>query len=135
VVIRIVSIVLVVLALAGCQPKAPVEPIVVPAKQTEDVIGTYKLKATLDEVAEAGGLEKLPTLVIERDHWRMLVEGEESSGSWKYELGKLTLSDKVTGENSIFLSDQGGLELVLQGEDPVRFAKYGVTKPEPPTKK
>ncbi|QYK53789.1 MAG: hypothetical protein KF824_02585 [Fimbriimonadaceae bacterium] len=128
-VIRGVSMVLLVLAVAGCQPKTPSEPIVVPAKQTEDVIGTYRLKSTPDEVAEAGGLEKLPTLVIEHDHWRMLVDGEESSGNWKYENGKLTLSDKVTGENSVFLSDQGGLELVLQGEDPVRFAKYGAQKP------
>lgn len=99
-----------------------------PAKQTSDVIGTYKLKATPDEIAEIGGLDKLPTLVIERDHWRLIMEDEESSGTWNYLDGQLTLADKNTGEKQIFLSDQGGLELVLQSEDPLRFAKFGVGK-------
>lgn len=120
--------VLLVLAIAGCQPKTQPEPIVVPAKQTEDIIGTYRLKATPDEVAEAGGLEKLPTLVIERDHWRMLVDGEESSGNWKYENGKLTLADKISGETQMFLSDMEGMDLIWQTDDPVRFAKYGARK-------
>lgn len=127
---RTFSIVVLALCLAGCQPRPTDQPTVNPAAASEGVIGTYRLKATEEQIAEEGGLDKLPTLVIERDHWRMIVEGEESSGSWKYESGKLTLSDKTTGENQIFLSDQNGLELVLQDEDPIRFVKFGVNNPQ-----
>lgn len=132
---RTFSIVVLALCLAGCQPKPPDQPTVNPAAASEGVIGTYRLKATEEQIAEEGGLDKLPTLVIERDHWRMIVEGEESSGSWKYESGKLALSDKTTGENQIFLSDQNGLELVLQDEDPIRFVKFGVNNPQQLPKK
>jgi uncharacterized lipoprotein NlpE involved in copper resistance len=112
-------------ALVGCQQKA--EPVAAPApKDSSVIIGTYRLKATPEESAEAGGLEKLPTLVIKPDHFRIVIEGQESSGLWKYEDGILTLSDKETGENTRFRADSTGTELTEDAEDPIIFAKFGV---------
>lgn len=113
------------LMIGGCQKKVEA-PAPEPASTSDQIIGTYRLKVSDDEVAEAGGLDKLPALVIEKDHWRMIASGEESSGTWVYRDGKLTLTDK-SGEQMVFLSDEGGIELVEQSDDPVRFAKYGVT--------
>ncbi len=110
---------------AGCQPE-PSAPIPQPAATSEAVIGMYRLKVSDEEAAEAGGLSELPMLVIDKDHWRMIAGGEESSGTWVYQDGKLTLTDK-SGEQMVFLSDAEGVELVEQSDDPVRFAKYGVT--------
>lgn len=120
------------LTLIGCQPKS--EPnIAPPPKDSSAIIGTYRLKATPEESAEAGGLENLPTLVIKPDHFRIVIDGQESSGIWKYEAGILTLSDKETGENTRFKADTTGTELTEDAEDPITFAKFGVepTSPKP----
>lgn len=111
--------------MTGCQPKAQLAQPIAP-KEASAIIGNYRLKATPDEVVEAGGLENLPLLVIQSDHFRLVIDKEESTGLWKYENGILTLSDKETGENTSFKADPTGTELTEQAEDPITFAKFGV---------
>lgn len=114
--------------LIGCQPKS--EPLIAqPPTDAAKILGTYRLKATPDEVAEIGGLEKLPQLVVNSDHFRLIIDGEESSGIWKYESGVLSLSDKETGETNTFKVDSTGTELTEESEDPIVFQKYGVGTP------
>lgn len=129
--VKLWPVALCALILTGCQAQRTLaEPPPIPAETSTQVLGLYRLKVSPDEVAEAGGLDKLPALVIEKDHWRMInTGGDDSSGTWVYNDGKLTLTDK-TGEQTVFLSDEKGLELVEQSDNPVRFAKYGAQEPE-----
>ncbi|MFM9874613.1 MAG: hypothetical protein ACKVQS_14250 [Fimbriimonadaceae bacterium] len=130
------SIILVILSafvITGCQPKSEPSVSVVP-KDSSVIIGSYRLKATPDEIAEAGGLENLPQLIIQSDHFRLVIDKTESSGIWKYESGIVSLSDKETGETTKFKADPTGTELTEVAEDPITFAKFGVeplpNKPE-----
>jgi hypothetical protein len=116
--------------LVGCQAKD--EPLAT-AITKEKVIGEYRLKATPDEVAELGGLEKLPLLLIKADHWRMVVDGEESGGTWQIDGDQLSLQDKATGETTRFKPNANATELSELGEDPIVFARFGV--PQSQTKK
>lgn len=127
---RLALVLAVLASLAACQPTPTDEP----APQFTDagrLAGSYRLKATPDEVAEAGGLDKLPLLVLDKGFFRIVIDGEESSGAWSLQNGKLTLTDKATKESNSFSVSKDGTELMEESNDPVVFVKVGV---EPPPK-
>lgn len=81
------------------------------------------MDATPEEVAEAGGLDAMPTLVLSADgSWRLKVEDESSSGTYVLSAGVLTLSD-TDGAGQKFSVSEGGYRLDEQGDDPAAFVK------------
>lgn len=115
--------------LIGCQPQSG-DITTLPPKESSAIEGNYRLKATPDQIAEVG-VDSLPQLIIASDHWRMVIDDTESSGTWQYEGGVLKLSDKSTGETTAFKVDESATELTASGEDPIIFVKYGVANPSP----
>ncbi|MBL8068243.1 MAG: hypothetical protein JNM28_07320 [Armatimonadetes bacterium] len=119
---------LLVLFLAGCQSATEPES---PAKfsDADKLIGSYRLKATPDEVAESGGLDNLPLLVIDKGFFRLVIDKEESTGGWQLKDGKLLLTDKESKETNAFSVSSDGTELMEDNNDPLVFVKVGVQPP------
>lgn len=115
----------ILLILIGCQPK-PEALAAQPPSDSTKILGNYRLKVPAEQLAEIGGLDNLPQLIVNSDHFRLIIDGEESSGIWKYQSGTLSLSDKETGETTTFKADSTGTLLTEDAEDPLVFQKYGV---------
>lgn len=132
--VRSAPFLLTVLIIAGCQSGSSDKLQTTAPRQANAIEGSYRLKATPDEVVEAGGVENLPQLIIANDHWRIIAGDTESSGTWQYSAGKLDLTDKESGETTSFRADATATELEEIADDPIIFAKFGVTEPTKPAK-
>lgn len=125
------SLVCCVLAV-GCQQKTP-ENIKSPEPDRQataaDIVGQYRMDATPDEVAEAGGLDNLPVLTLTKDgKWKLVAGDEEASGDYTFDSGVLTLVS--ASEEQKFTVSEGGFRLSEQGTDPAGFVKLPTTQPE-----
>ena len=121
------------LILAGCAK--PQEPVSVPraapdkAVAAAQLVGKYRMDATPDMVAEAGGLDKLAVLTLTADQkWTLIVGEDESSGTYTYESGRLTLVSEDEKQN--FTVSDGGFKLEEEGPNPAAFVKLASGDPE-----
>ncbi len=97
-----------------------------------DVMGKYRLEMSAEEVVEAGGQDKVPTLFLNSaGKWNLGNEGESVKGTFTYEAGKVSLADEDEAEVAqVFVVQEGGLKLVEDtAESPTVWVKVVEEKP------
>lgn len=97
--------------------------------EAEHLYGKYRMSATPEEVAEAGGLDALPTLYLSKEgKFSLNVDGEKTSGTYTYSPGSLTLKDSETGSETHFNVLKDGVEICYADDPSLGFIRVAAAE-------
>jgi hypothetical protein len=90
------------------------------------MVGTYRMEATPEEIAQTGGVDRLPKLLLKATgEFSLTVESDVSKGKFVVKDGKVTLQEK-DAEPQVFRITEDGYKLTSESDEDVAFVRHGV---------
>ncbi len=90
------------------------------------MVGTYRMEATPEEIAQTGGVDRLPKLILKpTGEFTLTVESDVSKGNFIVKEGKVTLQEK-DAVPQVFRITEDGYKLTSEADEDIAFVRHGV---------
>lgn len=120
----------ILVAVVGCsgsrEPKTAAEESLSTDVTANKMVGTYRMEATPEEIAQTGGVDRLPKLILKpTGEFTLTVESDVSKGKFIVKEGKVTLQEKEA-EPQVFRITEDGYKLTSEADEDIAFVRHGV---------
>lgn len=110
----------------GAEAKTETGPALSTGVTANKMVGTYRMEATDEEIAQTGGIDRLPKLILKpTGEFALTVESDVSKGKFIVKDGKVTLQEK-DAEPQVFRITEDGYKLTSEADEDIAFVRHGV---------